>query len=235
MPEQSADRFAATTTDTLLGADQCAGKVLMRGAIRLLAQGTPVTLSELAASTGSDVTDLANAPAGRDIEYDAQHRIVGWGLTLNPTPYTFIVHGHHLYAWCAADTLLFPAILDAPAQIESHCPTTNTAIRLTVNPETGVSELSPATAVISIPGPQEMDVTRVRATTCNPGRFFATAQAAESWLDQHPAGAVLPVADDYPQLRPIGNNSSTYPRHPSKPEASPPYGAVAIAEGCRTG
>jgi alkylmercury lyase len=59
--------------------------------------------------------------------------------------------------------------------------------------------------VISIPGSQEMDTTRVRATTCNPGRFFATAEAAQDWLSAHPDGTVLPVADAYPQLRPISN------------------------------
>jgi alkylmercury lyase len=46
-----------------------------------------------------------------------------------------------------------------------------------------------------------MDITRVRATTCHPGRYFATAKAAEDWLIQHPDGTVLPVADAYPQLR----------------------------------
>ena len=171
--------------------------------MRLLAHGTPVTMAELAAAAGVDVADLRNAPAGQDIEYDDQGRIVGWGLTLNPTPHTYIIDGHHLYTWCAADTLMFPAILGSPAQVESRCPTTDTVIRLTVDPQAGVTDLSPDTAVISIPGSQEMDTTRVRATTCNPGRFFATAEAAQDWLAAHPDGTVLPVADAYPQLRPI--------------------------------
>jgi alkylmercury lyase len=203
--DMSADRFAATVADTLLGPDQQPGRNLMRTAVRLLAHGKPVTVAELATAAGVDVADVSNAPAGRDVEYDDDHRIVGWGLTLIPTPHTYIVDGHHLYTWCAADTLLFPAILGSCAHIESRCPTTDTVIRLTVDPQAGVSDLSPATAVISIPGSQEMDITRVRATTCNPGRYFATAQAAEDWLAQYPGGAVLPVADAYPQLRPISN------------------------------
>jgi alkylmercury lyase len=135
--------------------------------------------------------------------------------TLNPTPHTYIMHGHRLYTWCAADTLLFPAILGSRAQIESPCPTTDTVIRLTVDPEVGVSDLSPVTAVISIPGSQEMDITRVRATTCNPGRYFATAEAAERWLTQHPDGTVLPVAEAYPQLRPISNRLLDLPKLPA--------------------
>ena len=31
-----------------------------------------------------------------------------------------------------------------------------------------------------------MDIASVRATTCNPGRFFATAEAADDWLTLHP-------------------------------------------------
>jgi alkylmercury lyase len=182
----TADRFAATVADILLGRDQATGKNLMRTAVRLLARGRPITVTELAAAAGVEVDDLRNAPAGHDIEYDAEHRIVGWGLTLNPTPHTYTVDGHHLYAWCAADTMLFPAILGRPARIESRCPTTDTVIRLTVDAQAGVSDLSPATAVISIPGTRAIDITHVRATICNPGRFFATAEAAEDWLAQHP-------------------------------------------------
>ena len=177
----------------------------MRTAVRLLAHGKPVTVDDLAAAAGVEVNDLRNAPAGQDMEYDDQHRIIGWGLTLNPTPHSYIVDGQRLYAWCAADTLLFPAILDRPARIESRCPTTDTIIRLTVDPHAGVYDLSPTTAVISIPGSEEMDITCVRATTCNPGRFFVTAAAADDWLAQHPDGAVVPVADAYPQLQPINS------------------------------
>ena len=177
----------------------------MRTAVRMLARGTPVTMAELADEAGVSVTDLVDAPAGRDIEYDDEHRIVGWGLTLIPTPHSFVVDGHRLYTWCAADTLLFPAIIGSRAQIESRCPTTDTVIRATVDPREGVTDLSPVTAVISIPDAVELDPARVRASCCNPGRFFATAEAAADWLDEYPTGTVLPVADAYPRLRPISD------------------------------
>lgn len=199
----STDRFAAPLTDDLLGPDQRTGRNLMRTAVRLLARGKPVNVAELAAAAGVDVADVSNAPAGHDIEYDAQHRIVGWGLTLIPTPHSYNVNGRHLYTWCAADTLLFPAILGSPARVESRCPATDTAIRFIVDPRAGISDLSPDTAVISIPSSHETDYSRVRATACNPGRYFATAQAAQDWLAQHPDGTVLPVADAYERLRPI--------------------------------
>ncbi|WP_247600229.1 hypothetical protein [Mycobacterium intracellulare] len=50
----------------------------------------------------------------------------------------------------------------------------------------------------------------MRATTCNPGRFFATADAAQDGLGAHPDRIVLPVADTYPQLpSPSAASSST--------------------------
>jgi hypothetical protein len=192
-------------TADLLSPDYAVGRRLMRTAVRLLARGEPVTTGELGAAAGVDVTDLLNAPAGPDIEYDDEHRIIGWGLTVIPTPHKFIVDGRRLYTWCAADTLLFPAILGRPARVESHCPTTNTLVRLTVDPQSGVTDLSPDSAVISIPASAELDVARVRVSCCNPGRFFASAEAAEDWLAQYPAGTVLPVAEAYPQLHPIGS------------------------------
>jgi alkylmercury lyase len=95
---------------------------------------------------------------------------------------------------------MFPAIIGSRVQVESTCPATGTAIRLTVDPATGVSDVSPATAVISIPAPQDVDDARVRASCCNSGWFFATAGAADGWRVQHPRGTVLPGADAYPHL-----------------------------------
>jgi hypothetical protein len=198
-PNDDACRLDLPTTERVLDALTGHGRRLWRTAARLLARGEPVTLAELGVMAG----DLGNAPGGKDIEYDDQHRIVGWGLSIVPTPHSFLVDGRRLYTWCAADTLLFPAIVGRRARVESRCPTTNAVITLTVDPRDGVSDLSPATAVISIPDPDELDLARVRASCCNPGRFFATAAAAEDWRVQHPRGTVLPVADAYPQLEPL--------------------------------
>ncbi|WP_378740361.1 organomercurial lyase MerB [Nocardia brasiliensis] len=201
--------FTAQIIDTLFADDTPTSTTLLRTAIRLLALGAPITVEQLAAAAGVDPTELAAAPAAADIEYDENHRITGWGLTLNETPHRLTVDGRLLYAWCAADTLLFPAILDRSAAVESPCAATGTTIRLTVHPETGVTDLHPAAAVISLPGPDELDRTKVRTTTCNPGRYFADASAATTWQAQHPTGLVLTVADAYRQLQPIAERVLT--------------------------
>jgi alkylmercury lyase len=65
-----------------------------------------------------------------------------------------------------------------------------------------VDDLSPATAIISIPDSGELDVARVRVSCCQPGRFFATAEAAAD-CGQHPSGTVLPAADAYLRVQQI--------------------------------
>lgn len=100
-------------TDT----DRATGTRLQRETMRLLAHGKPITLDQLAAATGVPTDDLANAPAGQDIEYDDQGRIVGWGLTLEPTPHRLTINDHHLFAWCAGDPIGIPLALQLAGAI----------------------------------------------------------------------------------------------------------------------
>lgn len=74
-------------------------------------------------------------------------------------------------------------------------------MRLTVDPAAGVTALDPATAVVSIVTPEQ--VGSVRTEFCNPGRFFATADAACEWQARHPGMNVLSVADAYQASRPL--------------------------------
>ncbi|WP_280459858.1 organomercurial lyase MerB [Nocardia carnea] len=177
---------------------------LMRAALRLLARGAPVAVAELAAAAGVDAGDLARTPIGADVEYDEQGRVLGWGLTLNPTPHRFTINGHQLYTWCAPDTLVFPAVIGASADIVSACPVTATTVRLTVDPVTGVTDLHPATARVAFVDPARIRAGQVRATCCNPQMFLATPDAAEQWCSQYPGMTVVPVADAYTRLaRPL--------------------------------
>jgi alkylmercury lyase len=177
---------------------------LLRTALRRLATGDPIPPDQLAAAAGIPLSAIEHGAAGQDIEYDDQGRIIGWGLTRNPTPHKFTVDGVELYTWCAPDTLIFPAVIGATAHVESPCPATGTTIRLTVDPDTGVTSVDPATAVVSIVDPARFDPNAVRATCCNLQHFFASADAAGDYQSRHPGMTVLPVADAYQQLaRPL--------------------------------
>ena len=88
---------------------------LWRPLLHLLAQGEPVTVDQIAQATGRTPDQVREALAANpDTVFDQDGRVVGSGLTQNPTPHHFEVDGRQLYTWCALDTLAFPAVLGRP-------------------------------------------------------------------------------------------------------------------------
>jgi alkylmercury lyase len=201
MPATLADRLVASVSQT---GSARTSPGLYRALLRLLARGEPVAITQLAVAAGLSLGEVQRRLAGwPDTEYDQQGSIIGYGLTLHRTPHRFTVDGKQLYTWCALDTLFFPAVIGRSAHIESPCPGTGSSIRLTVEPVEGVIGLHPATAVISIVTPDK--VTSVRTAFCNPGRFFATSEAARGWQAKHPGMEVVPVAEAYQASRPLSD------------------------------
>ncbi len=177
------------------------GALLGRPLLRLLAQGEPVTIDQLAAATGRSTDQLRQAlAAAPDTEYDDAGRIVGSGIILNPTPHHFEIDGKQLCTWCALDTLVFPAILGKPATVSSPCHATGQLVRVQVASD-GVTSVEPATAVVSLVTPD--DCCAVRSTFCNQVHFFSSPQAALPWLAEHPGASVVSVAAAYRLGRPI--------------------------------
>ena len=83
-------------------------------------------------------------------------------------PPSLEVDGKQLYAWCALDTLMFPALIGRTVHIASPCHGTGKSVRLTVEPDRVVS-VEPSTAVVSIVTPDEM--ASVRSAFCNNVHF----------------------------------------------------------------
>jgi alkylmercury lyase len=192
-PANLADRLVASISQA--GSPRTSPS-LYRVLLRRLAEGEAVTIAQLAAAAGQPTDDVQRTVAGwPDTEYDQQGRIIGYGLTLRPTSHRFTVDGKQLYTWCALDTLFFPAVIGRPANVESLCAGTGIPVRLTVDPAVGVIGLGPATAVVSIVTPRE--VSSVRTDFCNPGRFFASPDAAREWQAKHPGMDMMPVAAAY--------------------------------------
>ncbi len=182
---------------TSLTADQW----LFRSLLRLLAQGEPVTIDDLANATGRPSDQVRQTlSALPDVERDDQGRIVGYGITLRPTPHHFEVNGQRLYTWCALDTLIFPSLLDLTAHIQSPCHGTGIPVRVTVEP-TGVTSVEPATAVVSIVTPDEH--ASIRSAFCDQVHFFASPEAAKGWLDEHPGMTVHPVTEAHQLGQPL--------------------------------
>ncbi len=163
--------------------------------LKLLSRGEPVSAEELSEATGRDVEEVHRVlPTLPSVELDDEGRVVGSGITLNPTPHRFIVDGRDLYTWCALDTLIFPALLDKRAHVQSPCPGTGEPVKVDVDPDQ-VTSVQPPTSVVSIVTPNE--VSAIRSSFCNHVHFFASEEAASGWLEEHPEASILPVVEAF--------------------------------------
>ncbi|MBY0413186.1 MAG: organomercurial lyase MerB, partial [Bdellovibrionales bacterium] len=177
-------------------------KWLLRPLLQMLARGEPVTIEDIATETGKPAEEVRKVLQSlSSVELDEQSRVVGYGLSLIPTPHRFEVDGKQLYAWCALDTLMFPELIGRSVHIESPCHGTGKSVRLTVEPGRVVS-VEPSTSVVSIVSPDDMS--SIRSAFCNEVHFFSSPKAAQNWLKQHPGASVLPVKDAFELGRLLG-------------------------------
>jgi len=176
------------------------GSELLPHIVRLIANGEPASIADLATSANwepADVERVLRAQPGTD--WDDDGRLVGLGLTLRPTRHRFIVDGRTFYAWCATDTLYFPMLLNTSAIVESTCPATSEPIRIELSLE-AVQSVTPSETVVSQRHRTEL-FADVRAQMCDHGHFFASPRAASTWLDAHPDGELLSVAEAFERCR----------------------------------
>ena len=120
--------------------------------VRGIAKTGAVTPEDFGRETGLD-TNQANEMFSQlgafGLEVDAAGRIVGAALTTRRTAHSLKVAGSQLFAWCALDTLFIPGLLGVAAEVESTCPVSGAAIRLSVTPR-GVSAVSPPDVALSV-------------------------------------------------------------------------------------
>jgi alkylmercury lyase len=167
---------------------------------RLLAAGAPVTVERAAAAGGWRVEELrAELARHPGIDWDDDGRIMGFGLTLRPTPHTFTFDGQTVYGFCATDVLAFPVVLGRPGVAESTCPVTGRHIRVEVTPDR-VVRVDPPEAVVSKVRPDHA-VADVRTEVCALGSFFSSSEAAADWLAHYPQGQVVPITEDFEVTR----------------------------------
>lgn len=153
-------------------------------------------MERLATAGGWPVADVrAELERQPGSEWDEQGRLVGFGVTLRPTPHTFHMDGRTLYGYCATAILELPIILGRAGVGESRCAVTGRRIRVELTPE-GVTSVDPPEAVVSKVRPAAA-VTDIRAEICNLGNFFSSPEAAADWLAHNPQGTVDPVADEF--------------------------------------
>lgn len=177
---------------------QVDGMELCHELLPLLAEGRPVSFERVAAAVDRSREEVREAIRGLpSIEYDEEDRVIGAGLTLEPTRHRFRLEDRTLYTWCAWDALIYPPILDRTAEVESTCPATGETIRLTVTPE-GIQSVDPSGAVLSFPNPDlERICHDVRTAFCEVSNFFRSVKAAREWLNGREEIDILSVKEGF--------------------------------------
>ena len=162
---------------------------------RLVAKGKPVSTEELAEATGWNLEQTRDVLSRYPIDRDESGLILGFVLTLKPTPHKFTFDDISIFGWCAADVLFAPVVLGKPGVAESKCPVTKHAIRVEVSPQ-GVLSVDPPDAVVSAFRPTEK-VQNIRTDLCDLGHFYSSREAAAEWLKVNPEGQLNSVPDDF--------------------------------------
>ena len=169
-----------------------------RELVRLVACGHPVTRERLASALQMTAGQVAEVLAGlADLEVYPRGNVVGWGLTFIPTSHRFRLNGQQFYTWCALDALIYPALLQLPASVESSCPVSGARVKLLVTP-TGVLDLAPASAIVSLVIPEQgSSCNGDRGSFCNQSLFFRSRQDALTWRASSPTVRLLSVAEAF--------------------------------------
>jgi alkylmercury lyase len=171
--------------------------------LRLLGQGEPVTVDALAAHVVLPGTEVAAFVAeSPTLHRDEDGRVVAFGgLTLQSTSHALEADGHALHTWCALDTLFLPELLAASALVRSTCPATGQSVTLTVD-DTGVHNVTPADAVLSLHTATATDLDDVIGTFCCFVHFFANDGAARAWAASRQGTFIASMAEgfDYGRL-----------------------------------
>lgn len=189
--DEIADRLAAA--NLLRNADGSAGIFLPL--LREIAKGNPLSRERLAAMLGWPLEKIAAAlDQAPNIEYDDDGNILGFGLTLNETPYAFEIDGRHLYTWCALDALMFPALIGKTAHVLSKCAATGVSVSLTIVPG-GVRRVVPEDTAVSLVLPGAC--ADIRRSFCCNVHFFASTSVAESWATTREGTLIVSVEDAF--------------------------------------
>lgn len=168
-------------------------------AIVELAAGEPVGVARVADRAGAQADEVLEFLQGSPAEFDHDGRLVGFGLTLRPTPHRVEFDGRTLYTWCAPDTLELAVLLGQPVRVKSRCFATGEPVRVEVDPD-GVRELEPDEAVVSMVLP-DVCMADFRERLCDEQHFFSSAAAAEGWHADRPEAIVVPVQSGFALTR----------------------------------
>lgn len=164
---------------------------------RLLGEGRPFALEELARRTNLPAEEVASLFDAWPIQRDPQGRVFAFGgLTLKPTSHALEVDGRTLHTWCALDTLFVPELLGRPARIRSTAPQTGETISLIVE-ASGVRDVVPEGAAMTLHTISGFNLKDVLGTFCCHVHFFASEQAARACAERSEGTYVASITEGF--------------------------------------
>lgn len=165
---------------------------------RALMAGHPVSPDDLATRASVDVAEVESAlERWPGVFRDRRGRIVGfWGLPVRGMPHRLTSAAGSLTTWCALDPLLIAPLVTDEAQVESVDPVSGTRIALTVT-ATGVRDVAPATAVVSMLAPAGPFGHDIVESFCHYVHFFASSESGRAWVAEQPGTFILSLDDAF--------------------------------------
>lgn len=126
-------------------------------------------------------------------EMNSEGELVGFlGLSIVRTNHELKIRDKTLYTWCAADTLIFPSMLDVKAHISSLDPINNEPVQVIINHDI-LESLEPESSMIS--WIDNIDENDIRCSMCNRVHFFSSKESAEMWLENNKDARIFTVTD----------------------------------------
>jgi len=154
----------------------------------------PISMKDFAKLLGREEDEVIKLAQTKG-ELNTEGQLVGLlGLSIVPTNNELIMAGQSFYTWCAADSLIFPAILQESAVIHSNDPVNGEIIKIKVDGDR-LLDISPEAAMIS--WVDDIDEEDIRCSMCNRVHFFASSTTATSWHENNQDARILPVVDYY--------------------------------------
>ncbi|MBN4066099.1 hypothetical protein JYT51_02055 [Candidatus Amoebophilus asiaticus] len=146
-------------------------------------------------STNLQCHEIENIQCNRLIEINNNNIVGIAGMSLTPTPHTYLVNNQKVFVWCAADAIIFPLFHNHAANIVSHDPINGREIKLVVTPN-GIKNLEPDCAVVSwvhmkhMPNPD-----KVQSDWCNQVHFFYDSTSAIQGTNKNSGLVILTIEE----------------------------------------
>ncbi|HEX2646748.1 MAG TPA: organomercurial lyase [Candidatus Dormibacteraeota bacterium] len=167
---------------------------------RLIGEGAAAPVAQIARAAGVSAglveRRLASWPG---VYRNAKGDVAGfWGHAIAPLDpeYRLRIDGKTTYAWCALDTLFIPGLIGRAVRVEANDPVTGQPVSLTVDGN-GVRDLEPASAVVSMVGPDGPFGYDVIESFCHRVFFFASPESGQRWTSKHEGTLLISVPEAF--------------------------------------